>query len=144
MTGNMTAFASRPMRVRVIVDTGFGNAIEPGLAETALPVVLDFPAPRLRSDVRETIIAEKSEAMVVVGAPSRMKDLYDIWLLAQTHEFTDDKLAPAIAATFKRRGTAIPEELPDCLTRAFAFGIGYDLHIDEVEEGLVFETSFLQ
>jgi hypothetical protein len=54
----------------VIVDTGCGNAIEPGLAETDLPVVLDFPAPLLRSDVRETVIAEKSEAMVVVGAPT--------------------------------------------------------------------------
>jgi hypothetical protein len=57
-------------------------------------------------------------------------------LLAQTHEFTDDELAPAIAATFKRRGIAMPEELPDCLTRAFAFGLAYDLHIDEVEESL--------
>jgi hypothetical protein len=44
-----------------------------------------------------------------------------VWLLAQTYEFKDDdRLARAIAATFKRRGTAIPEELPDCLTRAFA------------------------
>jgi len=58
--------------------------------------------------------------MVALGrANSRMKDLYDIWLLAQTHEFGDEKLARAIAATFKRRGTAIPEELPDCLTHAF-------------------------
>jgi Nucleotidyl transferase AbiEii toxin, Type IV TA system len=40
-------------RVRVIVDSGFGDAIEPGLAETDLPALLDFPAPRLRSYVRE-------------------------------------------------------------------------------------------
>jgi Nucleotidyl transferase AbiEii toxin, Type IV TA system len=107
-------------RVRVVVDSGFGDAIEPGLAETELPVLLDFPAPRLRSYVRETVIAEKFEAMVALGrANSRMKDFYDIWLLAHTHEFRDKKLARAIAATFKRRDTSIPEELPDCLTRAF-------------------------
>ena len=104
----------------VVVDSGFGDAIEPGLAETDLPVLLDFPAPRLRAYVRETVIAEKFEAMVALGrANSRMKDLYEIWLLSLTHEFRDDKLARAIAATFKPRGTAIPEGLPDCLTRAF-------------------------
>lgn len=79
-----------------------------------------FPAPRLRSHVCETVIGEKFEAMVALGrANSRIKDLYDIWFLAQTHEFRNDKLARAIAAALKRRGTAIPEELPDCLTRAF-------------------------
>jgi Nucleotidyl transferase AbiEii toxin, Type IV TA system len=108
-------------RVRVVVDIGFGDAVEPGLAETELPVLLDFPAPRLRTYVRETVIAEKFEAIVVLGrANSRMKDLYDIWLLSQTYEFKDDKLSGAIAATFERRGTEIPEKIPDCLTRAFA------------------------
>ncbi len=108
-------------RVRLVVDIGFGDATEPGLTETELPVLLDFPAPRLRSYVRETVIAEKFEAMVVLGrANSRMKDLYDVWLLAKSGEFNDDKLARAIAATFARRGTAIPPEPPDCLTRAFA------------------------
>ena len=65
-------------RVRVVVDSGFGDAIEAGLAETDLPVLLDFLAPRLRSYVRETVIAEKFEAMVALGrANRRMKDLYD-------------------------------------------------------------------
>jgi hypothetical protein len=49
-----------------------------------------------------------------------MKDLYDIWLLSQTYEFKDDRLARAIAATFKRRNTAIPAERPDALSQAFA------------------------
>ena len=108
-------------RVRVIIDIGFGDAIEPGLTETDLPVLLDLPAPRLRAYARETVIAEKFQAMVVLGrANSRMKDLYDIWLLSQTHEFKEDKLARAIAATFKRRNTAIPAEPPDALSQAFA------------------------
>jgi predicted nucleotidyltransferase component of viral defense system len=108
-------------RVRVIIDIGFGDAIEPGLTETDLPVLLDLPAPHLRAYARETVITEKFQAMVVLGlANSRMKDLYDIWLLSQAYEFKDDRLARAIAATFKRRNTAIPTERPDALSQAFA------------------------
>ena len=50
----------------------------------------------------------------------RMKDFFDIWLLSQSFPFDDDRLARAIAATFERRGTEIPAELPDALTSAFA------------------------
>jgi hypothetical protein len=49
-----------------------------------------------------------------------MKDLYDIWVLSRTYEFKGDNLARAIAATFARRKTEIPSELPDALTPAFA------------------------
>lgn len=108
-------------RVRIVIDVGFGDAVEPGLTETELPVLLDFPAPRLRAYARETVIAEKFEAMVDLGrANSRMNDFYDIWMFSRTYEFAGDRLARAIAATFARRGTAIPTEPPDCLTRAFA------------------------
>jgi predicted nucleotidyltransferase component of viral defense system len=108
-------------RVRVIVDIGFGDATEPGLAEMDLPILLDFPAPHLRAYAQETVIAEKFQAMVVLGrANSRMKDFYDIWLLSRTYDFKDDRLARAIAASFKRRRTAIPTERPDGLSQAFA------------------------
>jgi hypothetical protein len=69
----------------------------------------------------ETVIAEKFQAMVALGlANSRLKDFYDIWILAQTYDFKDDRLAQAIAATFARRKTEIPTERPDGLTAAFA------------------------
>jgi hypothetical protein len=59
--------------------------------------------------------------MVALGlANSRLKDFYDIWILAQTYDFKDDRLARAIAATFARRKTEIPTERPDGLTSAFA------------------------
>jgi hypothetical protein len=107
--------------VRVFIDIGFGDAVEPGLTEMELPVLLDLPAPRLRAYPRETVIAEKFQAMVMLGlANTRMKDFYDIWALARSYEFTDERLARAIAATFARRGTAVPIEPPDALTRAFA------------------------
>lgn len=108
-------------RVRVVIDVGFGDAIEPGLNEIELPVLLDQPAPRLRAYAMETVIAEKFQAMVVLGrANSRMKDFYDIWLLAKTFTFEDGRLVRAIAATFKRRMTQVPVDVPDCLTNAFA------------------------
>ncbi len=104
-------------RVRVTVDIGFGDAVEPGIAELDLPVLLDLPSPRLRAYPRETVIAEKFQAMVLLGrANSRMKDFYDVWILSRTYKFDDERLPRAIAATFARRKTPVPEELPDALT----------------------------
>jgi predicted nucleotidyltransferase component of viral defense system len=106
---------------RVVVDIGYGDATEPGLNVIELPVLLDQPAPTLKAYPYETVIAEKFQAMVGLGlANTRLKDFYDIWILAQTYDFKDDRLAQAIAATFVRRKTDIPTELPDGLTPAFA------------------------
>ena len=106
-------------RIRVLIDIGFGDAVEP--EELELPILLDPPAPRLRVYRRETVIAEKFQAMVMLGrANSRMKDFYDIWMLARSKDFAGDSLPRAIRGTFERRRTAIPSERPDALTRAFA------------------------
>jgi hypothetical protein len=75
----------------------------------------------LRAYPRETVIAEKFQAMVMLGrANSRMKDYYDVWMLLRSYEFQGDALARAIAATFARRKTMIPVGRPDGLTQAFA------------------------
>lgn len=59
--------------------------------------------------------------MVALGrANSRMKDYYDIWLMSQGYEFNPERLANAIAATFRRRDTPIPEIIPDGLTPEFS------------------------
>jgi predicted nucleotidyltransferase component of viral defense system len=114
------AFLGRT-RVKVSIDIAFGDATEPGLHDMTLPVLLDLPEPNLRAYAMETVIAEKFQAMVMLGrANSRMKDYYDIWMLAKTHEFRGDALARAIAATFARRATDIPETVPDGLSKAFA------------------------
>lgn len=108
-------------RVTSVIDVGFGDSVEPGLEDIELPVLLDLPAPRLRAYARETVIAEKFEAMVRFGrADSRMKDFYDIWLLSNTHKFDNERLSKAIAATFQRRGTALPLATPDALSAEFA------------------------
>jgi predicted nucleotidyltransferase component of viral defense system len=104
------------------VDVGFGDAVTPTPTEAVYPALLtDMPAPRLRVYARETAIAEKVEAMVQLGlANSRMKDFFDVWFLAQTFEFDEATLATAIRATFERRRTPMPIELPVGLTGAFA------------------------
>jgi hypothetical protein len=51
---------------------------------------------------------------------SRMRDFFDIHALATTQTFDGAVLAEAIAATFARRGTALPLALPLALTPAFA------------------------
>lgn len=108
-------------RIAVVIDIGFGDAIEPGLEEVELPVLLDLPQPRLRAYARETVVAEKFQAMVALGlANSRMKDFYDVWVLSRAYEFDEDRLARAVAATFERRDTALPIEAPEALKATFA------------------------
>lgn len=108
-------------RVNVVIDIGFGDAVEPGLEEIELPVLLGQPAPRLQAYARETVIAEKFQAMVMLGrANSRLKDFYDVWVLSRSYDFEGDRLARAMAATFERRRTPLPTDLPDALTSTFA------------------------
>lgn len=108
-------------RIPITVDVGFGDAVEPGVEDIDLPVLLDMPSPHLRAYPPETVIAEKLHAMVVLGmANSRMKDYYDVWMLTSAFEPDRERLRRAIAATFARRGTAIPSPIPDGLSDNFA------------------------
>ncbi|WP_311972638.1 nucleotidyl transferase AbiEii/AbiGii toxin family protein [Bradyrhizobium agreste] len=107
--------------MRIVIDIGYGDATEPGLNEIELLPLLDQPAPKLRAYPPETVIAEKFQAMVHLGlANTRLKDFYDICVLARAYEFKDDRLARAIKATFARRKTDIPADRPDALTKAYA------------------------
>ena len=108
-------------RIRLQVDIGFGDAITPEASIVEFPALLDFPAPRLRAYPRETVVAEKVEALVKLGlANSRMKDFYDLAVLARLFPFDGAQLASALRATFERRGTALPEDTPVALTADFA------------------------
>ena len=108
-------------RIPITVDIGFGDAVEPGVEDIDLPVLLDMPSPRLRAYPPEAVIAEKLHAMVVLGlANSRMKDYYDVWMLTSALKADRLRLRRAIVATFARRRTAIPSLIPDGLSDAFA------------------------
>jgi predicted nucleotidyltransferase component of viral defense system len=108
-------------QVRLQVDVGFGDAVTPEALVTEVPPLLDFPPPRLRAYPRETVVAEKLEAMVKLGmANSRMKDFYDIAVLARSFDFDGELLTRAIRATFERRKTPLPTTMPVALTATFA------------------------
>ena len=108
-------------RIPITVDIGFGDAVEPGIEDIDLPVLLYMPSPHLRSYPPETVIAEKFHAMVALGrANSRMKDYYDVWMLTNAFDLEPERLRRAIAATFARRNTEIPASVPDGLSDVFS------------------------
>lgn len=108
-------------RIPLQVDVGFGDASLPSPEMTDFPVLLDQPAPRLRVYRRETVVAEKLHAMVDLGmANSRMKDFYDLRFLSATFAFEGVELGVAIGATFTRRRTPLPDDIPTALTDGFA------------------------
>lgn len=106
----------------VQVDVGYGDAVTPAPEMASYPVMLeDMPAPELRIYPRYTVIAEKFEAIVSLGmANSRMKDYFDLWVLLRHSNLEQEILGQAIQATFKRRKTAMPANVPIGLSDQFA------------------------
>lgn len=116
----LTAFLEKG-RIPVQVDIGFGDVITPAAEEIEYPTILKFPAPIVRTCPRETVVAEKFHAMVVLGiANSRMKDFFDVYVLAKDFDFDGSTLVQAIQATFQRRNTSIPTNVPLAMTDEFA------------------------
>ena len=110
-----------PRAFRIQVDIGFGDAITPLPENILFPTMLGMPAPVLKSYPRETVIAEKFQAMVILGiANSRMKDFFDLFTLCSQYEFDGGLVCRAIKATFDRRNTSIPLSPPLALTPEFA------------------------
>ena len=108
-------------RIDLRVDIGFGDAVTPGVEEVEYPTLLGSPAPRLRAYPKETVVAEKLHAAVVLGVlNSRMKDYYDVWAMSRELRFDGPVLTSAIRATFKRRLTEIPRVIPVALTSDLA------------------------
>ena len=107
-------------RIPIQVDVGFGDAVTPAPVEIDYPTLLDNPAPHLRAYPVETVVAEKFEALTTLGmANSRLKDFYDLWLIAQTFDFRQAALVDAVRRTFERRETILPADAPIGLTDEF-------------------------
>lgn len=109
-------------RCALQIDVGFGDVVTPAPQTVAYPTLLKgFEAPTLRVYPVYTVIAEKYHAMVMLGqANSRMKDFYDLAVIARRTALDGTTLAAALAATFARRQTALPSERPLALTRQFS------------------------
>ena len=104
------------------VDIGFGDAVTPGPTDAVYPVLLDdLLAPRLRTYPVYTVVAEKLHAIAVLGmVNSRLKDYLDLVVMMERAPLDEPTLALAVAATFQRRGTGVPNALPVGLSDEFA------------------------
>jgi len=108
-------------QINLQIDIGFGDVVRPEAEEIEYPTLLDFPAPRIWAYPREAVVAEKLQAIVALGmANTRMKDFYDLWVIGSQFSFDGPSLVEAIKATFTRRGTQIPIDVPITLSEAFA------------------------
>ncbi len=97
------------IKLNVLVDVGFGDTVVPRPKKETYPVLLDLPHPKLKICPKETVVAEKLDAMILLGLRnSRMKDYFDLWMLAKHFHFDAALLAEAINATLERRGRRLP------------------------------------
>jgi len=104
-------------RLRYQVDVGLGDALFPEPVSLVPGGLLGMPAASVRAYTPYTMIAEKLEAMVVLGeANTRIKDYYDLAMLPRAVAFDGSTLLEAIRRTFKQRGTGIPRELEGLAT----------------------------
>ncbi|MBN2723151.1 MAG: nucleotidyl transferase AbiEii/AbiGii toxin family protein [Deltaproteobacteria bacterium] len=108
------------MSIRLQVDVGFGDPIIPAPQPTEFPALFAEHGPVIRAYSPETVIAEKFNAMIVLGmANSRMKDYYDIWMLSKSFNIEANVLRLAIKQTFNKRQTAFPDAEPIALSDEF-------------------------
>jgi predicted nucleotidyltransferase component of viral defense system len=113
--------------IPVQIDMAFGDPVVPAPTLEPFPTLLtDSPAPTVLTYPRETVVAEKYEAIVRLGeVNTRLKDFFDLWILQDQFEFTG-RLAVAISKTFSSRGTDIPERAPFELPETWVRGVGTD------------------
>ena len=103
-------------RLHLQIDFGFGDVITPDREEQDYPTLIDLPVPRLWTYPRETLVAEKLEAMVSLGMTnSRVKDLWDVTCLARRFPFDGETLRTAIEETFRQRRTPLAGARPVAL-----------------------------
>lgn len=107
-------------RNRLQLDIGFGDSVLRPLPQATYRPLLDFPVPAISIYPPESTIAEKFHALTTLGmANSRMKDFYDLWILAELFQYDPSRLEEALRLTFSGRGTNLPAERPLALTEIF-------------------------
>lgn len=107
-------------RLGLQIDMGFGDTVWPAPGRCTYPPLLDLPPPTVLAYPRETVVAEKLEALVLLGdRNSRIKDFFDLNYLASCFEFDRALLREAVRRTFERRRTPVPTSDPIGLTLAY-------------------------
>ncbi len=112
----MNAFLSGA-KIPLQIDIGFGDVVAPNPEVKPYPTLLDGPEPRILMYPIESVIAEKLEAILSIGIlTSRMKDFYDLFMILETFTLDSSSVRKAIVATFQRRNTPLPSDVPEVLT----------------------------
>ncbi|MBD3160893.1 MAG: hypothetical protein GF346_01930 [Candidatus Eisenbacteria bacterium] len=107
-------------RLGLQIDLGQADSVWPPPESHRYPSLLDLPEPEILAYPREALVAEKLEALVVLGdRNSRIKDFFDLHYLAATCRFDRGTLVEAVRRTFDRRSTPYPSDTPIGLTRAY-------------------------
>lgn len=100
-------------RIDIQIDVGFGDAVVPAPIRSIFPTLLGMPAPEIQAYPPEVVVAEKLHAIVYLAERNtRMKDFHDLRILLESARIDPDALTAAIIATFQRRGTPLPQEIP--------------------------------
>jgi len=93
------------------LDIGFGDVIIPEPEAMIYPSLLAMDETHMLCYSKESIIAEKFQAMLYLAQPnSRMKDFYDVHMLASGFDFDGSVLREAIYQTITRRVTPLYTE----------------------------------
>jgi predicted nucleotidyltransferase component of viral defense system len=113
-------------QVPMQIDIGFGDVVVPG-PTMVYPALLDFPSPVLQAYPRETVIAEKLDALTALGLlNSRMKDYYDVGLLARLYSFETKPLhdAASVMLRVEERRSMFRVSSRDLLAGSWKFSTG--------------------
>ena len=112
--------------IRLQIDIGYGDVVTPEPETINYPVLLaELAAPSLRVYPKYTVVAEKFQAICVLGiANSRMKDYFDLWILLRDTSLDQQLLRQAILATLACRQTPAINGIPTGLSDQFAIDAG--------------------
>ena len=95
-------------RNTIQIDFGFGDIVTPHPLQMDYPTLLDNQSVKVLAYSKDTIVAEKFEAIVKLTTfNTRMKDFYDVSFLANEFDFVGAVLQEAISKTFDRRQTSL-------------------------------------
>lgn len=108
-------------RVPLQIDVAFGDLLTSKPGALSYPTLLgDAQLPAVLTYAIETVVAEKFQAMVVLGTlNSRFKDFYDLYVISQRERLEAGALTAALGGTFARRETPLADA-PYLFKRTFA------------------------
>ena len=93
-------------QIIISIDIGFDDIIYPSKVKMDYPVILNDDNPNIYVYSVYSCIAEKFEAIVSLGYDnSRLKDFYDIYVVANSFDLKSSELIEAIKETFHHRNT---------------------------------------